>query len=72
MSKNKPENYLEEYNKMVSCIDDMKELIWLTWLLIFDTKNMTDSERVEKIWNAVNLFYDKWEWQTNVGDAECI
>lgn len=49
MSKNKPENYLEEYNKMVSCIDDMKELIWLTWLLIFDTKNMTDSERVEKI-----------------------
>jgi hypothetical protein len=39
----------------------MSELINLFRLLIYDTKDMTNDERVEKIWNAINIFYDKYD-----------
>lgn len=42
-------------------IEDMSELIWLARLLIYDVKDMPDSERLEKIWNAINIFYDKYD-----------
>lgn len=61
MAKNKPENYEDRFDKIILCVNDMKELIRLARLLIYDAKNLTDSERVEKIWNAIDLFYDKWE-----------
>lgn len=46
-------------------IEEMGEVINLARLLIYDTKEMTDSERVEKIWNAINIFYDKY-WNEDV------
>lgn len=53
--------YKERFEKKMQMIEEMWELINLFWLLIYDTKDMTDSERVEKIWNAINIFYDKYE-----------
>lgn len=60
MKKEKSE-YKERFEKKMQMIEEMWELINLFWLLIYDTKDMTDSERVEKIWNAINIFYDKYE-----------
>ena len=54
-------DYKERFEKKMQMIEEMWELINLFWLLIYDTKDMTDSERVEKIWNAINIFYDKYE-----------
>lgn len=48
MKKEKSE-YKERLDKTIQRIEDMNELINLFWLLIYDTKDMTDSERVEKI-----------------------
>lgn len=42
-------------------IEAMWDLINLIRMLIFNTKDMTDSERVEKIWNAINILYDKYD-----------
>jgi hypothetical protein len=39
----------------------MGDLINLIRMLIFNTKDMTDSERVEKIWNAINILYEKYD-----------
>ena len=59
--KEKKADYKERFEKKMQMIEEMWELINLFWLLIYDTKDMTDSERVEKIWNAINIFYDKYE-----------
>lgn len=42
-------------------IEAMGDVINLIRMLIFNTKDMTDSERVEKIWNAINILYDKYD-----------
>ena len=39
---------------------EMSELINLTRLLIYDT-DLPNDEKIEKIWNAINMFYDKYE-----------
>ena len=50
MEKRKEKSeYKERLDKTIQRIEDMNELINLFWLLIYDTKDMTDSERVEKI-----------------------
>ena len=59
--KEKKADYKERFEKKMQMIEEMWELINLFWLLIYDTKDMTDSERVEKIWNAINIFYDKYQ-----------
>ena len=53
-------DYKKIFEKNMQRIEDMNELLFLIWLLIFDT-NLSNDERVEKIWNALNLFYDKYE-----------
>lgn len=50
-----------ECEKLLDMMEDASELINLAWLLIYDTRDMPDSEIVEKIWNAINIFYDKYE-----------
>ena len=59
MRKEKSE-YKERFEKKMQMIEDMAELINLFRLLIYDT-NLSNDERVEKIWNAINIFYDKYE-----------
>ena len=56
----------EVYAEKVSEVDRLEEavqaaadLINLSRLLIYDT-DLPDSEKVEKIWNAINIFYDKY------------
>ena len=39
---------------------EMAELINLARLLIYDT-DLPNDEKIEKIWNAINMFYDKYE-----------
>ena len=51
---------VSEVHRLEEAVEAAAELIELAWMLIFDTKDMTDSERVEKIWNAINIFYDKY------------
>ena len=59
MRKEKSE-YKERFETKMQMIEDMAELINLFRLLIYDT-NLSNDERVEKIWNAINIFYDKYE-----------
>ena len=51
---------VNEIEGLRSQIDDMGEVLNLAWMLIYDTKKMTDSERVEKIWNAINILFEKY------------
>ena len=41
-------DYKKIFEKNMQRIEDMNELLFLTWLLIFDT-NLSNDERVEKI-----------------------
>ena len=43
---------------------EMSELINLARLLIYDT-DLPNDEKIEKIWNAINMFYDKYEDDRN-------
>ena len=43
---------------------EMSELINLARLLIYDT-DLPNDEKIEKIWNAINRFYDKYEDDRN-------
>lgn len=52
---------LELWHDKTEEIEAMGDLINLIRMLIFNTKDMTDSERVEKIWNAINILYDKYD-----------
>ena len=45
-------------------IIEMAELINLARLLIYDT-DLPNDEKIEKIWNAINMFYDKYEDDRN-------
>ena len=56
----KKSDYKARLDKTMQRIEDMAELINLFRLLIYDT-NLSNDERVEKIWNAINIFYDKYE-----------
>ena len=59
---------LELWHDKIEEIEAMGDLINLIRMLIFNTKDMTDSERVEKIWNAINILYDKYDvW----GEKKC-
>ena len=46
--------------KFTERINAMDELIYLAWLLIYDTK-LPENEKLEKIGNAINIYYDKYE-----------
>ena len=52
---------LELWHDKTEEIEAMGDVINLIRMLIFNTKDMTDSERVEKIWNAINILYDKYD-----------
>ena len=52
---------LELWHDKTEEIEAMWDLINLIRMLIFNTKDMTDSERVEKIWNAINILYEKYD-----------
>lgn len=39
---------------------EMAGLINLARLLIYDT-DLPNDEKIDKIWNAINMFYDKYE-----------
>jgi hypothetical protein len=61
----------EEYAENLSYINKLQEaseaawkLIELARMLIYDT-DLPDSEKLEKIWNAINIFYDKY-WDPNL------
>jgi hypothetical protein len=43
---------------------EMSEIINLARLLIYDT-DLPNDEKIEKIWNAINRFYDKYEDDRN-------
>jgi len=43
---------------------EMSEIINLARLLIYDT-DLPNDEKIEKIWNAINIFYDKYEDDRN-------
>ena len=43
---------------------EMSELINFARLLIYDT-DLPNDEKIEKIWNAINMFYDKYEDDRN-------
>ena len=43
---------------------EMSELINFARLLIYDT-DLPNDEKIEKIWNAINRFYDKYEDDRN-------
>ena len=52
---------LELWHDKTEEIEAMGDLINLIRMLIFNTKDMTDGERVEKIWNAINILYEKYD-----------
>lgn len=61
----------EEYAENLSYINKLQEaneaawkLIEIARMLIYDT-DLPDSEKLEKIWNAINIFYDKY-WDPNI------
>ena len=61
------EDYAEkisEVDRLEEAVEVAAELINLAWLLIYDT-DLPDSEKLEKIWNAINMFYDKY-WDPNI------
>ena len=58
--KKEKSDYKARLDKTMQRIEDMAELINLFRLLIYDT-DLSNDERVEKIWNAINIFYDKYE-----------
>ena len=60
IKEEKKSDYKARLDKTMQRIEDMAELINLFRLLIYDT-NLSNDERVEKIWNAINIFYDKYE-----------
>ena len=60
IKEEKKADYKARLDKTMQRIEDMAELINLFRLLIYDT-NLSNDERVEKIWNAINIFYDKYE-----------
>ena len=60
IKEEKKADYKSRLDKTMQRIEDMAELINLFRLLIYDT-NLSNDERVEKIWNAINIFYDKYE-----------
>ena len=43
---------------------EMSEIINLARLLIYDT-DLPNDEKIDKIWNAINRFYDKYEDDRN-------
>lgn len=43
---------------------EMSEIINLARLLIYDT-DLPNDEKIERIWNAINMFYDKYEDDRN-------
>mgnify|MGYP006908807233 CR=1 FL=1 len=43
---------------------ETSELINFARLLIYDT-DLPNDEKIEKIWNAINRFYDKYEDDRN-------
>lgn len=56
------EDYAEkvsEVSRLEEAVEAAAQLIELAWLLIYDT-DLPDSEKLEKIWNAINIFYDKY------------
>ena len=60
IKEEKKADYKARLDKTMQRIEDMAELINLFRLLIYDT-DLSNDERVEKIWNAINIFYDKYE-----------
>ena len=65
MGKRKEKSeYKERLDKSIQKIEEMAELINLFRLLIYDTY-LSNDEIVEKIWNAINMFYDKYEDDKN-------
>ena len=54
-------DYKKNLDKFLDRVEDMNELINLIWELVFDTKNMTNDERVDLIWKAVNAYLDRYD-----------
>jgi len=53
-------DYKKNLDKFLDRVEDMNDLIELVWNLIFNIKDMTNDERIEKIWHAVNIYLDKY------------
>jgi hypothetical protein len=46
--------------KITERINAINELVYLAWLIIYDTK-IPESEKLEKIGNAINIYYEKYD-----------
>ena len=58
------EENMDYLSRLQEASEAAADLIELAWLLIYDT-DLPDSEKLEKIWNAINIFYDKY-WNQDV------
>ena len=61
------EDYAEkvsEVSRLEEAVEAAWQLIEFAWLMIYDTY-LSDSDKLEKIWNAINAFYDKY-WKEDV------
>ena len=65
--KDKYINYEENIaylSRLQEASEAAADLIELAWMLIYNT-DLPDKEKLEKIWNAINIFYDKY-WNQDV------
>lgn len=56
-----PQISKKNLDKFLNRVEDMNELLNLIWMLVDDTKGMSNDEIVEKIRGCLYIYFDKYE-----------